>query len=91
MTALNKITIRGDLRANTFDHFFNKDPNFARFYLLRKMYKLLRNIPSRPAISNCVCYTENIWSFLYNHLQPLAKKVGPYIKDTNHFLKNLKS
>ena len=30
-------------------------------------------------------------SFLDNYLQPLAKKVKSYIKDTNHFLSILKS
>ena len=33
---------------------------------------------------------KNISSFRDYHLRPLAKKVESYIKDTNHFLKNLK-
>ena len=41
-------------------------------------------------ISNCGYYTENISSFLEYHLQPLARKVKSYIKDTNHFLSKLK-
>ena len=36
-------------------------------------------------------YAENISSFLDYYLQPLAKKVKSYIKDTNHFLSKLKS
>ena len=62
----------------------------SRFYLLPKIHKRLHNVPGRPVISNCGYYTENISSFLDYHLKPLAKKVEPYIKDTNHFLKKLK-
>ena len=41
-------------------------------------------------ISTCgYLYTENISSFLDFHLQPIAKKVRSYIKDSNDFLKNL--
>ena len=89
-TALNKIRARGDLSADNLEYFFNKDPKFARFYLLPKIHKRLHNVPGRPVISNCGYYTENISSFLDYHLKPLAKKVESYIKDTNHFLKKLK-
>ena len=89
-TALNKIRARGDLSADNLEYFFNKDPKFARFYLLPKIHKRLHNVPGRPVISNCGYYTENISSFLEYHLKPLARKVESYIKDTNHFLKKLK-
>ena len=56
---------------------------------ITKIHKRLHNVPSRPVISNCGYYRENISSFLDYHLQPLAKKVESYIKDTNHFLKEL--
>ena len=68
-----------------------KDPKFARFYLLPKVHKRLHNVPGIPVISNSGCYTENISSFLDHHLQPLAQAVKPYIKDTNEFLKKLRS
>ena len=89
-TVLNKIRARGDLSADNLEYFLNKDPKFARFYLLPKNHKRLHNVPGRPVISNCGYYTENISSFLDYHLKPLAKKVESYIKDTNHFLKKLK-
>ena len=41
--------------------------------------------------SNCDYYTENIYSLLDYHLQPLTQKPKSYIKDTNHFLRKLKS
>ena len=66
-----------------------KDPKFARFYLLPKIHKRLENVPGRPVISNCGFYTENISAFLDFHLQPLAREVKSYIKDTNDFLRSL--
>ena len=59
--------------------------------MLPKIHKRLHDVPGRPVILNCDYYTENISSFLDCHLQPLAQKVKSYIKDTNHFLKRLKS
>ena len=87
--ALNNIMARGDQFADNLEYFFNKDPKFAIFYLIRKIHKWLHNVPDRPVVSNCGYYTENISSFLDYHLQPLAKKAESYIKDTNHFLKKL--
>ena len=89
-TACNKIRARGDLSADNLEYIINKDPKFARCYLLPKNHKRLHNAIGRPVISNCGYYTGNISSFLDYHLQPLAKKVELYIKDTNHFLKKLK-
>ena len=49
------------------------------------------NVPGRPIISNCGFYKENIFSFLDHHLQPISQKVNSFIKDTNHFLRKIKS
>ena len=39
-----------------------------------------------------ISYTQtNILSFLDHHLQPIAQKVNSFIKDTNHFLRKIKS
>ena len=89
-TALNKMRAGGDLSADNLEYFFNKDPKFAKFCLLPKIHKRLHNVPGRQVISNCGYYTENISLFLDYHLQPLARKVQSYIKDTNHFLKKPK-
>ena len=67
----------------TLGYFIVKDPKFARFCLLPKVHKRLYNIFSG-------FYTENIFSFLDFHLQPLAQKIKSYIKDTNHFLRKIK-
>ena len=60
--------------------------------LLRVTFYLkFTNVPGRPVISNCGFYTENISSFLDHHLQPIAQKGNPFIKDTSHFLWKIKS
>ena len=51
----------------------------------------MHKVPGRPVISNCGYYTENICSFLDFHLQRFAREVKSYIKDTNDFLKKLRS
>ena len=76
---------RGDLKKETIKYFEVKDPKFAMFYLLPKIYKQLNNVPGRPVVSNCGYYMENISAFLDFHLQPLAQPVKSYIKDTNDF------
>ena len=91
MCALEKIRIQGDHSNDTLNYFLVKDPKFARFCLLPKIHKCLRNVPGRPVISNCGFYTENISSFLEHHLQPIAQKVNSFIKDTNYFLRKIKS
>ena len=90
LNTLENICERGDVCTDTLNYFLIKDAKFTRFYL-PKIHKRLYNVPRRPVISNCGYYTENISSFLDFHLQPIAKKVKSYIKDTNEFLKKLRS
>ena len=89
--AVKKIRKKGDLSADNIKYFIVKDPKFSRFYLLLKVHKRLENVPEQPVISNCGFYTENISAFLDFYLQPLAREVKSYIKDTNDFLKKLRS
>jgi len=81
---------RGDISSQTLDYFMVNNPRLGRFYLLPKIHKRLFDVPGRPVISNCGYYTENISAFVDHHLQPLAKCVKSYIKDTNHFLQKLR-
>ena len=76
MKALEKMRLHGDLSSDTLNYFLVEDPKFARFYLLPKIHKRLHDVPGRPVISNCSIYTENIFSFLEYHLQPLAQRVN---------------
>ena len=64
-----------------------KDSKLARFYLLPKIHKTLQNVPGWPVISNSGYYTENVFSFLGHHLQPLAQAVKSYNNDNNKSFK----
>ena len=91
LNTLENIRKRGDVCTDTLNYFLIKDAKFARFYLLQKIHKRLCNLPGKPVISNCRYYTKNISSVLKFHLLPIAKKVKSYIRDTNDFLKQLRS
>ena len=91
LNTFENIRKRGYVCTDTLNYFLIKDAKFARFYLLPKIHKRLYNVPGRPVILSCGFYTENISSFFDFHLQPIAKKVKSYIKDTNDFLKKLRS
>ena len=43
-TVLNKMRICSDLSADTLEYFSNKDPSFARLYLLPNIHKSLHNV-----------------------------------------------
>ena len=88
---LLKVQINGDLNKQIQSYFINDNPRIGRFYLLPKIHKRLHDVPGRPVISNCNFYTENISAFLDHHLQPLAKAVRSFVKDTNDFLCKLQS
>ena len=88
---IENICKRGDLNADTIKYFTVKDTNFGRFYLLPKKHKRLHDVLGGPVISNCGYYRENISSFSDFHLQPFAREAKSYIKDSNDFLKKLRS
>ena len=58
-------------------------------YIYIFIYNNNNNNNNRPVVSNSGFFTENISEFLDHHLQPLAKQVDSYIKDTNHLLQKL--
>ena len=62
-TTLSKVRARWDVSADNLEYFFNKDPKFARCYLLPKICKRLHNGPGRPVISNSGYYMETFCHF----------------------------
>ena len=85
---LETVKDRGDIDDSTLDYLVINNPRLGHFYLLPKIHKRQNGVPGRPVISNCGYFTENISEFLDHHLQPLAKSVASYIKDTNLSSKN---
>ena len=61
----------------------------ARFYLLPKIHK--KNNPGRPVVSSVNCHTTKISRYVDHYIQPLAKQVKSYIRDTTDFLNKIKS
>ena len=84
---LLEINKRGDISKETLHYFLVDNPRLGRFYMLPKIHKRLFDVPGRPVISNSGYFTENISAFVDYHLQPLARQVKSYIKDTNDFLR----
>ena len=85
--AMGTIRQRGNVDDKTLEYLMVNNPKLGRFYLLPKIHKRLNSVPGRPVISNSGFHTEKFSEFLDFHLQPLAKSVHSYIKDTNHFCK----
>ena len=58
-------------------------------YFLKKIHK---NPPTAiPIVSGCDGPTERISAYVDNWLQPLAKSLPSYIKDTKEFIKYIES
>ena len=60
----------------------------ARFYLLPKIHK--KNNPGRPVVASTNCHTTKLSKFVDHFIQPLAKKVRSYIRDTTDLLHKIK-
>ena len=86
LKTLGKMKEKEEITDKNIDYFMINNPRLARFYLLPKIHKRLNNVPGRPVVSHVGYHTERISSFIDHHLQPLAKNVKSYIKDTNDFL-----
>ena len=56
---IEKIRKRRELKKETIKYFEVKTQNFLGF-ICCLIHKRLNNLPGRPAISNCGCYTENM-------------------------------
>ena len=58
-----------------------------QFYIFPKVHKA--NIPGRPVVSSTECHTSKISKFVDHYLQPHAKSLPSYIKDTSDFIKRI--
>ena len=60
------------------------DVRTMQFHILLKFHK--PNIPRRPAVSSIECHTSKISKFIDHFLQPHAKSLPSYVKDTLDFI-----
>ena len=54
-----------------------------QFHIFAKVHKT--NIPGRPVVSSVECHASKISKFVDHYLQPHAKSLPSYIKDTSDF------
>jgi len=76
---LKNIKSKKNIGDKILQYLMANDPRLGRFYLLPQIHKRLHSVSGRPVISNCG----------YNSYLT-ARKVKPYIKDTNDFLCKLR-
>lgn len=67
------------------------NPQTPVFYTLPKIHKPQRPPPGRPIVSSCGSPTERISALVDENLQPLVVKLNSHIKDTFHFIEELKT
>ena len=74
------------------------NPRPRRFYLLPKIHKPelswtvpMKIPPGRPIVSDCNSESEKVAEFIDNFLKPYSITHKSYIKDTYHFLDNIKN
>ena len=61
--------------------------SIPNFYMLPKIHKA--NCPGRPIISGCQSPTRALSQYLDFYLKPIVKEIPSYIKDTDHFLREI--
>ena len=64
------------------------EPKTPRLYMLPKIHK--EGNPGRPVVSSVNCHTSKISKFVDYHIQPLAKELPSYVKDTTDFINKIK-
>ena len=55
-----------------------------QFHILPKFHK--PNLPRRPSVSSIECHTSKVSKFIDHFLQPHAKSLPWYVKDTLEFI-----
>ena len=74
-----------------FTYEYKKACNLGKLYLLPTIYKRHFNVPGRSVISNCRTPTEKVSEFLDHHLKPIMQNGLSYIRDSQHFLEEIKT
>jgi len=71
------------------DYAIKEDTRPARFYLLPKVHK--KGVPGRPVISACGSATEGLSEIVYYFLQPFIPLIPSFIKDTDDFIRKIRT
>ena len=60
-----------------------ESPKLTHFYLELKLHK---GVPRTPSISSVNCHSYKISEYVDYRLQPIAREIPSYVKDTSDFL-----
>ena len=85
--SLNDMVGRKLIDKETSDILKPRNAKPARFYLLPKIHK--NNNPGRPVISSVNCHTTKLSKYVDHYIQPLAKEIKSYIRDTTDLLNKI--
>ena len=77
------------LTDKNFDFLNIQEPKAGGFYLLPKIHE--KQLPGRPICSSIGHPTCNIIKFVDAHIKDYVPKTKSYVRDTQHFIKRLKS
>ena len=59
------------------------------FYITPKVHK--KDIPGQPVVSSIDCHTNKLSKFVDHYLQPHAKALPSYVKETTDFINKLEN
>ena len=77
------------LANNIADNLKTTNVKTSHFYITTKVYKT--DIPGRPVVSSIDCHTSKLSKFVDHYLQPHAKALPSYDKDTTDFISKLEN
>ena len=81
----------GILNENEYQYLYSTNYVTPYLYTLPKIHKSFLEFPQlRPIVAGCNSCCVKISHFIDFYLQPMAKKVNSYCKDTTHFLHLIK-
>ena len=80
---------KGLISERNFDHLAPVDYTEARFYMLPKIHK--KGVPGRPICTSVNHQTSRISKLVDEHIKEYVPKTKSYIRDTQDFIKNIKS
>ena len=84
---IDRITKEQFINENIANGLKNPSPRTPQFYISPKIHK--EGNPGRPVVSSINCHTTNISKYVDHHLQPIAKEIPSYVKDTNDFINKI--
>ena len=86
---LDEFVHNGDISEAIAEGLKPSNSKTPRFYMLPKIHK--NSNPGRPVVSSVKSHTSQISKYVDHHIQPLAKNLRSYVKDTTDFINKIKN